>query len=260
MATSLSGAGPLAASPDATKGDPSAPGPRPVPPAAAPVPAKGAQPISAAKGAKADSAEPHFPAPPATSVPIARDTPPKAAAVSDLGVALGARVGLEPLLLKSATTLVSGVASLQSERLKAELALGGSYPESYGVSGGGSAVTQLLTAGLAACYGGPAGDFRFWGCVGGELGRFSATGENITRSKTAHELWSAGLVRGELSRELSGHFALVVGAEGVLVLQRIRVVESNPTTAVYTTGKAVTFDPGSASRVDFDDGFCGARH
>ncbi|HTA93211.1 MAG TPA: hypothetical protein VK745_26715 [Polyangiaceae bacterium] len=231
VATSLSGVVALAASPDeAAKSDDSAARARsaPVTPAAV-----------APSGAKPDSAKPPALATApgaATAAPTAHETAARrTTSASALTFALAARVGLEPLLLKSATTLAWGVASLESERFKAELALGGSYPESDAVSGGGRAVTQLLTAGLAGCYGGSAHDFRLWGCVGGELGRFSATGENISNSTTTHELWSAALVQGELTHQLAGHFELVLGAQGVLAPHRIRVVESKPTVVVYTT-------------------------
>ncbi len=230
VATSLSGVVPLAASPDdAAKSDDSAARARTAPATSAAVAPSGAEPDSAKPPALAT-------APAATAAPSSHETAARrAASASALTFALAARFGLEPLLLKSATTLAWGVASLESERFKAELALGGSYPESYGVSSGGRAVTQLLTAGLAGCYGGSAGDFRLWGCVGGELGRFSATGENISNSTTTHELWSAALAQGELSHQLAGHFELVLGAQGVLAPHRIRVVESRPTVVVYTT-------------------------
>ncbi|HEX3855123.1 MAG TPA: hypothetical protein VHW01_29370 [Polyangiaceae bacterium] len=157
---------------------------------------------------------------------------------------LAARVGLEPLLLPSPVPIGWLLLGLETKRLKLELALGGTLHESAAVDGGGSAVASLLTAGLAACYGAPAGAFELWGCAGGEAGRFRVEGQAgsaLLDPRASNRFWSAGLLQGELSRQVTRGLALVLGAQGVVAGRSVRVLQSgsggNSAQPLYKTSR-----------------------
>jgi hypothetical protein len=224
VATSLSGAEPVAAPPDTGTAENNA-GPT----------SAGARsaPVGPAANTPKPAARPRASEPAKSVIASPSDTSRGASDGSRLNVALGARFGVEPLLLPTATTIGWGMLAVESRRLRAELSVGASYPESSPVPAGGGAVAQLLVAGLVGCYGAPAARFRLWGCAGGEAGRFSARGEpgaGLQNNETSSRFWAAGLVQGELSHSLAGPFDLVLGAQGVIAPHRIRVVQQIPMT------------------------------
>jgi hypothetical protein len=228
VATSLSGAEPIAAPSDTRTGESNARSPN----AAAP---------SAPGGPEANT-------PPPANLPRASerakgvvaapsDTSRGALHESRLNVAVGARFGVEPLLLPTATTIGWGMLAIESQRLRAELTFGASYPESSPVPAGGGAVAQLLVAGGVGCYGAPAASFRLWGCAGGEAGRFSARGEpgpDLRSNKTSLRFWAAGLVQGQLSHPVAGPVDLVLGAQGVIAPHSIHVGRQDPMTGRFS--------------------------
>jgi hypothetical protein len=182
------------------------------PDAAPPAPAPPVVPPSETSAKQPDLAGP----------PVHRQALPVTASVA-------ARVGLEPLLLPSPVAIGWLLLGLETKRLKLELALGGTLHESEAVNGGGSAVASLLTAGLSACYGGPAGAFQLWGCAGGEAGRFRVEGEAgsaLINPRASSRFWLAGLLQGELSRPVTRGLALVLGAQGVVAGRSIQVLQS----------------------------------
>jgi len=157
---------------------------------------------------------------------------------------LAARVGLEPLLLPSPVAIGWLLLGLETKRLALELALGGTLHESEAVNRGGSAVASLLTGGLTACYRAPAGGLELRGCAGGEAGRFRVEGEAgsaLTNPHASSRFWLAGLLQGELSRQVTRGLALVLGVQGVVAGRSIQVVQSgsggNSVQPVYRTSR-----------------------
>ena len=190
-------------------------------------------------GNEPEAAPPGPPAKPSDLVgpPVHREALP-------VNASLAARVGLEPLLLPSPVAIGWLLLGLETKRLKLELALGGTLHESEAVKGGGSAVASLLTAGLTACYGAPAGAFALLGCAGGEAGRFRVEGEagsGLINPHASNRLWLAGLLQGELSRQLTRSLSLVLGAQGVVADRSVQVLQSgsggNGAQPVYKTSR-----------------------
>jgi hypothetical protein len=214
---------------------------------AAPSAATGATSAASAKAARARAqvqVQPKPVAPPQRAGRAADSAATANAARTPLTVALGARVGVEPWLLPSATSFASLALAVESERLRAELLLSASYPEAAAVVGteGGRARAQLSSAGGLGCYGGRASAFELWGCVGGELGRFTVAGQNLIHSQTQHEFWAAGLAQLEAAWPATRALSLLVGAQGMATSRRIHVVEAVPQSAntvkVYSTSPA----------------------
>lgn len=172
---------------------------------------------------------------------------PTAARARRSTFSLGTRVGIEPILLPSATTFASIALALELERLRGELLLSASYPESEPVpkSNGGRARAELSSAALVGCYGGHLRAFALWGCLGAEAGVFSVTGEgagNLINARTSYEFWGAGLAQGEALVPLSRAVALGLGVQGMATARRIRVTqrgaEAIGSTRVYLTNPA----------------------
>jgi hypothetical protein len=228
VATSLSGAEPIAAPSDTRTGENSARPPNAAAPSAPGGPAANT-PTTATRPRASEPAKSVVASPSGTSRGALHE--------ARLNVAVGARFGVEPLLLPTATTIGWGMLAIESQRLRAELTFGASYPESSPVPAGGGAVAQLLVAGLVGCYGAPAASFRLWGCAGGEAGRFSARGEpgaGLQNNETSVRFWAAGLVQGQLSHPVAGPFDLVLGAQGVIAPHGIHVGRQNPMTGRFS--------------------------